>query len=64
MVKSHEIHTREDTNGLKVTFFSDGGMSLKIIHSSKGKLHLHPDEVKILQGLINQQFPLDALGQI
>lgn len=64
MVKSHEINTMEDTNGLKVTFYSDGGMTLKIMHSSKGKLHLHPDEVKILQGLINQQFPLEALGQI
>ena len=64
MVRSHEIITEEDTNGLKITFYSDGGMTIKIIHSSKGKLHLHPEEVKVLQGLINQQYPLDALGQI
>ena len=64
MPKSHEITTEEDTNGLKVTFHSDGGMTFKIMESRRGNLHLHPKEVKILQGLINRQFPLDALSQI
>lgn len=63
MPSSHEIHTEEDIHGLRITFFSDGGMTIKIVDSSKA-FHLHPEEVKVLQELINQQFPLDALSQI